>query len=189
MDTDTTPGLISACLQGDEIAIERLVHQHEAGVFKLALSVLDDPLEANEAAQDAFIAALAALGRYQDNSTFKAWLYTITLNTCRSRLRKRKTLDKLRLTLTSIFQVQTQKLPTPEDAVIQNEKDAALWQALKNMDEKHRLPLVLRYFHELPIAEIAQILNLNEGTVHSRLFTGRDRLRALLEMQHDLTGE
>jgi RNA polymerase sigma-70 factor (ECF subfamily) len=186
MELDHTPQLIAACRQGDELAIEQLVRQYETGVFRLALSVLDDPLEANEAAQDAFISALNALERYQDNATFKAWLYTITLNTCRSRLRKRKTVEKLRQTLIGIFRVQSQKHASPEETIIQNEKDAGLWQALQSMDEKHRLPLVLRYYHDLPITEIAQILNINEGTIHSRLHNGRERLRLALE---EPTGE
>jgi len=184
MELDHTPQLIAACRQGDELAIEQLVRQYETGVFRLALSVLDDPAEANEAAQEAFIAALKALERYQDHSTFKAWLYTITVNTCRSRLRKRRTVEKLKQTLIGLFRVQ--KHPSPEETVIQNEKDAALWRALQKMDEKHRLPLVLRYYHDLPIAEIAQILNLNEGTIHSRLHHGRERLRLALD---ELTGD
>ncbi len=186
MELDHTPQLIAACRQGDERAIEQLIRQHETGVFRLALSVLDDPVEANEAAQESFIAALKGLECYQDNSTFKAWLYTITLNTCRSRLRKRKTVEKLRQTLIGIFRVQSQKQASPEETVIQNEQDAAVWRALQNMDEKHRLPLVLRYYHDLPTAEIAHILNVNEGTIHSRLHNGRERLRLALE---PLTGD
>ena len=141
--------------------------------------MLNDPGEAHEATQDTFIAALGALKSYKENSTFKAWLYTIALNISRSRLRKRKTLQRLQ----AIFRVQTQKLPSPEDAVIANEKDAALWKALNQLGEKHRTPLALRYFHNLSTAEIAEIMKINEGTVHSRLHTGRERLRVALEKQ------
>jgi RNA polymerase sigma-70 factor (ECF subfamily) len=183
MDDITTPRLIAACVEGDELAIEQLIRQYQTGVFRFALSVLNDPVEANEAAQDVFIAALGALKSYQDRSSFKAWLYTITLNVSRSRLRKRKTLQRLKNNLTMVFRVQGQKTASLEDAIIQNEKDVALWRALSNMDEKHRIPLVLRYYHEMSIAEIAQMLNISEGTVHSRLFVGRDRLRTALEKQ------
>jgi RNA polymerase sigma-70 factor, ECF subfamily len=80
MDFNETPRVIAGCIAGDERAIEQLIQLYQTGVFRLALSVLDDPLEANEAAQDTFIAALGALGNYQDQATFKAWLYTIALN-------------------------------------------------------------------------------------------------------------
>ena len=180
--TDTTQ-LIDHCRGGNESAVAELVDQYKDGVFRLALSVLDDEAEANEAAQDAFIAALGALESYRDGSSFKAWLYTITLNASRSRLRKRKTLAALRATLQSIFRIQTQKIPSPEELVVQNEQDAAIWQALERLGERHRLPVVLRYYHELSMAEIAGILGINEGTVRSRLHTAHDRLRGLLEEQ------
>jgi RNA polymerase sigma-70 factor (ECF subfamily) len=116
-------------------------------------------------------------------------LYTIALNLSRSRLRKRKTLERLQQTLTGIFRVQSQKSPTPEEAVIEDEQDAALWMALENLGEKHRIPLVLRYYHDLSIKEIAEIMNLKEGTVHSRLSIGRERLRSALDGMFEHTGE
>jgi len=174
-------GLIAACIQGDETAIEQLVREHQLGVFRLALSILSDPSEANEAAQDTFIAALNALRSYRENSSFKAWLYTIALNASRSRLRKRKALERLQHRLTTIFHVQTQRSPTLEDMVVGNEEDAALWKALETLGEKHRIPIVLRYYHDLSVSEIAEILKIKEGTVHSRLSIARERLRAELE--------
>jgi len=174
-------GLIADCIQGDEAAIAQLIGAYQHSVFRLALSVLNDPDEANEATQDTFIAALRALKSYRETSSFKAWLYTIALNISRSRLRKRKTVDRLRNTLTAIFRVQSQGSPTPEEEVIGNEEDAALWKMLGKLGEKQRIPIVLRYYHDLSVAEIAEILNIKEGTVHSRLSIGRERLRATLE--------
>ena len=188
--TEEQAGLIAACIQGDETAIAQLVQEHQLGVFRIALSVLNDPSEANEAAQDAFIAALRALKSYKDkeNSSFKAWLYTITLNISRSRLRKRKTQEKLKRTLTSIFQTRSQNAPTLEDAVIHDEEDAAMWEALGTLGEKHRLPIVLRYYHDLTIAEIAELMNIKEGTIHSRLSIGREKLRGILSHSRKSSG-
>ena len=173
-------GLIHACITGDETAIAQLVQDYQLDVFRLALSILNDPSEANEAAQDTFIAALNALRSYRENSSFKAWLYTIALNTSRSRLRRRKARERLQHRLTAIFHVQAQRPPTLEDAVIGNEEDAALWKALEKLGEKHRIPIVLRYYHGLSVSEVAEILKIKEGTVHSRLSIARDRLRAEL---------
>ena len=182
-------GLIAACIEGDETAIAQFVQEHQLGVFRIALSVLDDPAEANEVAQDTFIAALNALRSYQENSSFKAWLYTIALNFSRSRLRKRKTLERLQHTLTAIFDVQSQPPSTLEDAIIDNEEDAVLWKALEKLGEKHRIPILLRYYHDLSITEIAEILNIKEGTVHSRLSIGRERLRSELDGFFEAMGE
>ena len=177
-------GLIADCIQGDETAITQLIQVHQLSVFRLALSVLNDPDEANEATQDTFIAALRALKSYRETSSFKAWLYTIALNLSRSRLRKRKAIERLQNVLTTVFQFQSQHAPTVEEAVIGNEEDAALWETLEKLGEKHRIPIVLRYYHDLSIAEIAEILNIKEGTVHSRLSIGRKRLRTALENGH-----
>ena len=182
-------GRIAACLEGDETAITQLVQEHQLGVFRLALSVLNDTGEANEAAQDAFIAALRALKSYKENAPFKSWLYTITLNISRSRLRKRKARERLQRTLSSIFRVRSQGSPTLEQTVIHNEEDATLWNALEKLSEKHRLPLVLRYYHDFTIAEIAELMNIKEGTVHSRLSIGREKLRTLLDHSRKAHGE
>lgn len=173
--------LISECLAGDQNAIETLVREHEAGVFRLALSILGDPAEASEATQETFLSALRALPSYQERSSFKAWLYRIALNHSRSRLRKRRIIERLRTTLTSILRVETQKQVLPEDAAIQNEEEAALWGSLNSLDERYRIVVILRYFHELPVAEISEILSVNEGTIHSRLHNAREKLRGALK--------
>jgi RNA polymerase sigma-70 factor (ECF subfamily) len=182
-NTDTALVDLHGCLLGDEGAIERLICQYQAGVFRIALSILEDVAEANEATQDTFIAVLANLKSYQERASFKAWIYTIALNTSRSRMRKKKTVARLKKTLEILFRVQLQKTNSPEEAVIQQERDGKLWKAIEKMNEKQRTPLILRYFHELSVAEIAEILRISEGTVHSRLFTAREYLRATLEKE------
>jgi RNA polymerase sigma-70 factor, ECF subfamily len=186
MGMELSSTFISDCATGDERAIERLVDEYQADLFRLALSILDDPAEASEATQDAFISMLRAMKGYEEKSSFRAWAYTITLNLCRNRLRKRKTIEKLKQTLSSIFQTQIQKIPSPEEMVIQNESDALLWKSLDNLGEKHRIPLILRYFHDLSPLEIAEVLEISEGTVHSRLHYGRERLRISLVNSPDL---
>lgn len=186
--TEEYTGLIAACIVGDETAITQFVQQYQLGVFRLALSILDDPGEANEATQDTFIAAIRALKSYQEYSTLRAWLYTIALNISRSRLRKRKALDRLQRTLTGVFRLQSQQSLTLEETVIKNEEEAVLWKALETLGEKHRLPIVLRYYHDLSSREIGEILKINEGTVYSRLSIAREKLRAELN-GHLLTRE
>ena len=161
-----------------------LVRQHEVGVFRLALSIVGDPAEAAEITQETFIAALRSLRGYRENQTFKAWLYTIALNQSRSRLRKRKVIERLLTTLSGIFQLESQKQKTPEETILQSEKEAAIWNSLKQLKEQHRLVVILRYFHELSIAEISEILAVNEGTIHSRLHSAREKLKSSLNHLH-----
>jgi RNA polymerase sigma-70 factor (ECF subfamily) len=90
-------------------------------------------------------------------------------------------IERLRNTLTAIFRIETERQVLPEEAAILNEREAAIWNSLNQLDERHRIVVVLRYFHELSIAEISQILSVNEGTIHSRLHSAREKLRDALK--------
>lgn len=184
MKSAETAWLIAECIAGNESAIETLIHQHEEGVFRLALSVVGDPSDAKEVMQETFIAALRSLRTYEERKSFKAWLYTITLNQSRSFLRKRKVLEKLKTATSLLFRAEMQRQPSPEETVIQTEKEAIVWNELNKMDERHRIVVILRYFQELSVVEISEILNINEGTVHSRLHTARERLKKALGSLH-----
>lgn len=173
--------LIAECIAGNEDAIEAFVRQYEQDVFRLALSIVNDATEAHEITQETFIAALKSLHAYQEKKSLRAWLYTIGLNLSRSHLRKRRLVERLRNTLINIFQVDAQKQSSPEEVAIQNEKETLIWEALNKLAERYRMVVVLRYFHELSITEISEILSINEGTVHSRLHTARQRMKNALE--------
>ena len=182
MDAAESAWLINECIAGNEDAIELLVRRYETGVFRFALSIVGDQAEANEITQETFLSALRSLRTYQEKNSLKAWLYRIALNHSRSHLRKQKILERLKTAATAIFHIeQGHKQSLPEDAVIQDEKEAAIWMELNKLDERHRTVVVLRYFHELSISEISEILAINEGTIHSRLYTARERLKKSLE--------
>jgi len=173
--------LINECIAGNEDAIELFVRQYETDVFRLALSIVGDQAEANEITQETFLSALKSFRLYQEKNSLRAWLYTIALNHSRSHLRKHKFLERLEVTVTNIFQLEENHKPTsPEDIFIQGEKEAVIWAELNKLDERHRMVVILRYFHDLSISEIAEILAINEGTIHSRLHTARERLRKSL---------
>ena len=173
--------LLARCLDGDEYAIEQMVNTYQAGVYRLAYSILNDPTEAEDAVQETFLAALRALDSFQEKATFSTWLYSITINLCRTRLQRRQTRTHLAEMLQNLWHWHQAEHPSPEQTAIQSETDNELWQAIRSMDEKQRLPVILRYYHELPVAEIAALLHIPEGTVHSRLNKARAHLRAMLK--------
>ena len=185
MDAPESARLISECIAGNEDAIEMFVRTHETNVFRFALSIVGDQAEANEITQETFLSALRSLRTYQEKNSLKAWLYTIALNHSRNHLRKQKVLEKLKAAATILFQIEERRRhPSPEEAIIQDEKEAMIWSALNKLDERHRIVVILRYFHELSISEISEILDVNEGTIHSRLHTARGRLKSQLENIH-----
>lgn len=175
------PELLAQCRAGDPQAIETLVHDHEARLFRFCLSVLDDPADAEDATQESFIAALRSLKTYRGESAFQTWLFSIALNACRSALRQRKR----RATLTAAVSDPSISHGTgrqnPEREFMEQERAQVLWQAISELDEKHRLPIVLRYYDELSTQEIADVLGISLGTVHSRLSIARTRLTGALK--------
>lgn len=180
-----TAQIVQGCQAGEQTAIEALVQVYEKDLYRLSLSILDDPAEAEEATQDAFLAALNALASYRGEAALGTWLYRITLNICCTRLRRRRAWERLKDTLLAVFRLvgegPGESHSHPEAAVLQNEADAEVWRAVQTLGEKHRLVVILYYYHDLPAAEIAQALEINEGTVYSRLYTAHERLRGLLE--------
>lgn len=171
--------LIEQCRAGDTSAVEHFVQTYQQELYRLALSILDDSNEAEEVTQEALLAALRALDAYHGASSLKTWLFSITINICRTRLQRHKRQDQLKEILDGIL--KRQSTPSVEERAIQNESNEALWRAIHGMNEKHRIPIVLRYYHDLSVAEIANILQIPEGTVHSRLNTARRLLHAVLK--------
>jgi RNA polymerase sigma-70 factor (ECF subfamily) len=171
--------LIELCRVGDSAAIENFVQTYQQDVYRLALSILDDPSEAEDATQEALLSALRSLDSFHGASSLKTWLYSITVNVCRNRLQRHRRHARLTTILGEILRVQ--RAPSVEEDAIQNASNEALWRVIRGMDERHRIPVVLRYYHDLSVAEIAHILQIPEGTVHSRLNTARRQLHDVLK--------
>jgi RNA polymerase sigma-70 factor (ECF subfamily) len=160
--------------------LDSMAWEYYTRVYSLTLSILNDPDEAEDAAQETFIAAYLNRHQYQPGSNYKAWLFTIAVNYCRRRYNKRQRQDQLIAALQETFN-HNRPAPTPEDTALVNESNREIWLAVGQLDKKHRLPILLRYAHHLSIAEISQILNLRPGTVHSRLYYACQKLRTLLD--------
>lgn len=171
--------LIELCRAGDTAAVEDFVQRYQRNVHCLALSILDESHEAEGATQESLLAALRGLDSVRGTSSLKTWLFSITVNICRTRLQRRKRSETLKQILNGILQ----RMPAPSvaEGTLQRESNEALWRAVHRMDARHRIPIVLRYYHDLSVAEIAKILQIPEGTVHSRLNTARRKLHAVLK--------
>jgi RNA polymerase sigma-70 factor (ECF subfamily) len=166
----------------DPAVIEAMVSDYSTPVYRLALSILRDPADAQDSAQDTFVQAAAALHRYQVGTNFRAWLLKIAVNNCRMTLRKRtarRALQQAWQSLTSLGPRQT----GAEAQAVQDETRDELWTIVEGMDEKHRLVVVLRLVHELTVSEISQVLGVNEKTVYTRLYDAFAQLRVQIRKQ------
>jgi RNA polymerase sigma-70 factor (ECF subfamily) len=159
---------------GDEAAFADLFHQYKNLVYKTAYLMLEDPQEAEDTLQEVFIRVHRSLGSFDpDRGAFTTWLYRVTVNHCLNRRRKdRRVVHSLDEGVLP-NRVNGRQRP-PETQV---ETDETIRQALGNLSEKLRAVVVLRYFWDLPYAEIADILDIPTGTVKSRLNLALNHLR------------
>lgn len=153
---------------GDTTLTETLVTQYYPYIVRLAASILQDTAEAEDIAQETFIVALTRIDTCDPDSNLKAWLSTIAVNKCRDVLRKRKTKQAFQGMWQSL-RLWAESPATPEETTVRHEAETRLWTAVNQLREKHRIPVLLRYVHNLSIREIAEILETKEGTIHSRL--------------------
>ena len=168
---------LSAPASGGELSAETLVRDHYAFLERLCLSILGDEQEAQDAGQETLLRALLHQAKFQPGTSLKSWLTTIAVNISRDMLRRRSARQRLQ----GVLHLVRLAPASPEEAVIGSERDRALWQLVRGLGEKQRLPLVLRYVHGLPVSEIAQILGLSEGTVHSRLHYATRKLQQRMD--------
>ena len=176
--------LVEKCRTGDRLAVERLVQEFQPMMYRLAISILDDTREAEEATQDAMFAALQALNSYRGEAAFTTWLYAITLNLCRNHLRAQHRRSRVYALFHGLRRLKEEKAIEPEERVIQRENSSLIYRTIQSLDEKHRLPVILRYYHDCSIDENAQILDIPPGTDHSRLNKARRILKHRLSASH-----
>jgi RNA polymerase sigma-70 factor (ECF subfamily) len=173
--------LLRNCNSGDVPAIVKFDEIFRPEIFRMALSILDDPAEADEAAQDTLLLALKSFHSFRGECKFTNWLYAITLNVCRGRLRKQRNRQRLMHILSDIFRMEGLDDRHPEEQSIRSEIEAHIWQAIQSLPHRLREVITLRYYHALPISEIAEILRVSERTVHYRLRNAHERLRGTLD--------
>ena len=152
-----------------QLLAQSLLDHYFAPVHRLALSILADEAEADDVAQETFITALRRLDRYDPQTNLKAWLSTIAVNLSRDKLRRRKARQRWSDLWHGAQRHPGERARDVEDGQLARAATAALWAAVNDLDEKHRLPVILRYANGYAVREIAAVLQVPEGTIHSRL--------------------
>ena len=170
--------------QGDVVAYEELVRQHEGIALRTAYLLSGGSGDAEDAALDAFTKAYYALPRFRSGAPFRPWLLRIVANEARNRRRAAGRRAALALRVQEDRPL-VDAAPSPEAAVLAQEERAALFAALAVLREEDRQVIECRYFLELSEAETAEVLGRPRGTVKSRLSRALERLRQELATQHE----
>ncbi|MFF0144412.1 RNA polymerase ECF family sigma subunit [Amycolatopsis sulphurea] len=171
----TDADLIAAHAAGDPQAFSELVRRHRDRMWAVALRTLRDPEEAADALQEAFISAFRAAGKFRAESQVTTWLHRIVVNACLDRIRRRQARPTVPLP-----EAGFNEPAAPGDSMAQRETSLLVRQALDQLPEDQRAPIVLVDVEGYSVAETAKLLGIAEGTVKSRCARGRGKLAKVL---------
>jgi RNA polymerase sigma-70 factor (ECF subfamily) len=167
---------------GDVGAFEELVRRHQRGVYAFCRRLTGDHHQADDVAQEAFVRAYSALGRFRGESLFGTWLRQIALNLARSAMRRRRfeplggvDLETLAAPLPAGGQAGRSPADGPDPI-----RRRRLEEAVRCLPEKQRLTLMLKVYEEMTHAEVARSLGCTVGTVKANLFHALRKLRQAL---------
>jgi len=177
--------IIESCLLGNTQIFSRLIDNYKNMVYNLAYRMSNNPHEAEDISQDAFLRAYQSLARFNPSYKFSTWIYQITLNIIRDRFKKKElkyvSLDAPVEIDDSEFYPQPEDLTNnPEQIITQKESLQAIRQAILSLPLKYREVVVLRHLQDLSYIEITNILKLPAGTIKIRLYRAREQLRKIL---------
>ena len=172
---------ITAAQKGDQSAFEQLVRLYEKRVFALTSRMCRNPADAEEAAQETFLAAWQGLPFFRGDSSFSTWLYRLASNACVDLLRREgRHQPAVSLDDEDAAIDVADDAPSPHDLAERSELRQQIEEGLAALPPDYRQVLILRELHQRSYDEIADILSLDLGTVKSRINRGRKRLRKIL---------
>lgn len=189
--------LVERARRGDLEAWETLVRTYQGIAFRTAYVLAGNAADAEEAAQDGFVKAHRALGRFHRGSPLKPWLLRIVTNEARNRRRSAARRERLTLRAAADQGIARDAadarrpglhrpgdaVPSPEAALLARESRERLLAAVERLPAEHRDAIACRYFLELSEEETAAALGVRKGTVKSRLSRALARLRQTLEAE------
>ena len=168
--------LVVRAQEGDTRAFEILVRRHQRPLYRLAVRLLDNRSDAEDAVQEAFVAAWRRLGRFRADAAFSSWMYRIVTNRCFRVLRGRRPV----IALEDLGDQPGPDGASPERTVEKQDRAAALQRALQNLSIDQRACWVLRELHGLSYEDIAAIVGASPDAVRGRLHRARCTLAEVM---------
>jgi RNA polymerase sigma-70 factor (ECF subfamily) len=159
-------------LESDRDAFAAVVEEHQVAVYNLCYRMLGDPHLAEDAAQETFLRAFRSRGRFDPARPARTWLLSIAAHHCIDSLRRKARLTWLPLGDQPLAGPE----PSPEAALLQSEGEAEVRRLLDRLKPDERAAIVLRYWQDLSVDEIAEITGSSPSSVRTRLFRGRRKM-------------
>ena len=177
----------------DAGAFELLMRRHNRRLYRVARAMLRDGAEAEDALQDAYLAAYQAIGGFRGQASLATWLSRVVVNQCLARMRRQARRDNIipMVAMADADEQEAHAMPAqetegPDGALMRSELRAVLERKLDALPETFRTVFVLRCVEELSVEETAEVLAVPEATVRTRLFRARGMLRESLAQEIDL---
>lgn len=169
--------------KGDDLAFNRLMHRHGAAIYRFLFRMLRDAGDAEDAAQETFVAAHRNLSRYDPDRPLLAWLFQIARNKARDQIRRR--VVRRWLTAESLDDRHAAADATPERIVQDRDDLAALESAIARLPEGLRTPLLLSAVEGMAHSEIAEVMGLSVKGVEMRIYRARKKVAALSGLKQE----
>lgn len=170
--------VIAAAQRGDKLAFAQIVAEFQTPVYNLAYRMLGNRNEAEDAAQETFLRAYTRLKSYNLQQSFGTWLLAIAAHYCIDRLRRRKfqwlSFDDPHWDESAPPLIADE--PSPEQRVLAREQEEQVQRGLQQLPPRYRLVLILKYWHDLSLEEIADLTDDSVGNVKVKLFRARQML-------------
>jgi len=189
-DKDQAADSLNALREGDRAEFARLVEQYSPMIYRLGLKMLNNPQDAEDILQETFIKAYKHINKFDGRSSVSTWLYRIATNEALMSLRKIRP-DTVSFDVPSIYESEPQEplqiidwCCMPEEEYLTAEGRLRLDQAAERLPESLRIVFVLRDIEGLSTRETAEVLNISETAVKTRLSRARLRLREDLSVYY-----
>jgi RNA polymerase sigma-70 factor (ECF subfamily) len=163
--TEPSKELLRECKAGNPVAFKEIFHMYRSYAYNLVYKITGPEGEHEDLVQEAFFQMYLSLKSFQGNSSFKTWFHRVIINTCTARWRFQEAGKRISAKKTTSLESMDYELPSRDEGIA----------------KKLRIPVVLNIYSDMDLSEIAIALDIPEGTVKSRLFTARQKLKEYLD--------
>lgn len=178
---DEDAALLAACAKGRTRAFHQLVEKYKRRAYYVALGLVGSSDDAWDLSQEAFIRIWKGRKGFDPTRPFWPWFYAILANLCKNCLRDRDVRVRHADGIRHLEEGRRDATSNPEAILQETETQQEVWAAIEKLPFKFREIIVLRHFQDLPYDTIARQLGIPEGSVMSRLYYARKKLREILE--------
>ncbi len=159
---------------GNNLAFKHLVEKYQGSIYNLCYRMLGEAIEAEDAAQEVFLRAYTKLDSYDESRKFSTWLFAIATHYCLDKLRARRFQWVSWDGLAGWSRIsRTEESILPENILLKSEARQAVYHLLATLPAAYRAPIILKYWHEMSYADIAQTLDTSISAIKSKLFRAR----------------